>query len=258
MPVAQALERRDFHGSTDGLILLRLARAALGVEPNESTGRLEEMMEEMYSYMSNLESNEVVRGITILPGVLGHLETLASMKDTVACGLVTGNVEGIARLKMRGVGVWDTGALAPPSEEQQQRIWPGANDIGFLGGFGSDYCSGNIDDSARNHLDRAEQIAIATDRCRSLMAINNDNADRLDRVVHVGDAPADVLAAKSFATERAADAGVCVGMVAVATGSYTAEELTKLAGEPIPGCWEPVILEKGMADPAFLSACGVL
>ena len=62
--------------------------------------------------------------------------TLAAddMQERVACGLVTGNVEGIARKKMRSVGVHATGALAPPAAEQR---WAGEEDAAFLGGFGS-------------------------------------------------------------------------------------------------------------------------
>ena len=36
----------------------------------------------------------------------------AEMRERAACGLVTGNVEGIARKKMRAVGVYATGARA--------------------------------------------------------------------------------------------------------------------------------------------------
>jgi hypothetical protein len=72
----------------------------------------------------------------------------------------------------------------------------------------------------------------------------------------VGDAPADVLAAKWFSGANTDDS-ICVGMVAVATGSYSADELRELTGDSIPGKWEPIVLEKGMADPEFLSACGL-
>ena len=49
-----------------------------------------------------------------MPGVLDTLRDLASdeMRERAMCGLVTGNVEGIARKKMRAVGVCATGALA--------------------------------------------------------------------------------------------------------------------------------------------------
>ena len=77
------------------------------------------------------------------------------------------------------------------------------------------------------------------------------------RVVHVGDAPADVLAARACAERGLLGAGVCVGMVGCATGSYTAAQLRQLAGSAVPGSWEPVVLEKGMGDPGFLAACGI-
>ena len=72
----------------------------------------------------------------------------------------------------------------------------------------------------------------------------------------MGDAPADVLAAKWF-SEVKKDDDLCVGMVAVATGSYSAENLRELAGEPVPGKWEPIVLEDGMANTGFLKACGI-
>lgn len=282
-PVAQALERKDYHGSTDGLILLRLARATLGIgkdsgdfnndNSNISQETLDQLFDTMYDYIAKLKDDEVAEGIQVLPGVLGHLDTLASMQQqsagrysnsnspSLACGLVTGNVEGIARRKMRAVGVLATGVLSPPSTDQLQqkdRTWTGMDDdIGFLGGFGSDYCSRNIQDPSRNYLDRGEQIAIAAKRCRASLL----GASQLSRVVHVGDAPADVLAAKAYSESlldgEKPDESLCIGMVAVATGSYSAEQLREAAGTAIPGRWEPVILEDGMADPNFLDACGL-
>ncbi len=50
----------------------------------------------------------------------------------------------------------------------------------------------------------------------------------------------------------------CVGMVGVATGSYSSAQLAELAGPAGEGKWEPVILEEGIADPGFLAACGVV
>jgi hypothetical protein len=151
---------------------------------------------------------------------------------------------------MQAVGLFGTNALSSPCKTQKD--WPGSEELGFLGGFGSDYCSGDIDNIERNHLDRGEQIAIATKRCQNKLLDDGE----LQRVVHVGDAPADVLAAKWY-SEAKTDKDLCVGMVAVATGSYSADELRDLAGSPISGQWEPVILEEGMADPNFLSACGL-
>ena len=237
-PVAQALHGPEYHGSTDGLILLRLARATLGIQASESAPQLEALFQSMYDYIMTLPDEEVARGITPLPGVLDTLHTLAREPNHITCGLVTGNVEGIAVRKMKAVGIYQTGALAPAHPNQRTD--------GFLGGFGTDFCSGNIDDLERNHLDRSEQIGIAVSRCK----------DGLKRVVHVGDAPADVLAAKAFAS-RNTNPDLCVGCVGVATGSYSAEELRSLAGERIPGRWEPVVLEDGIADPTFREACGL-
>jgi len=252
-PVADALPTNLYHGSTDGLILLRLTKATLGIDTEVSYPKLEEMFQCMFDYMSSCSDEEIANHIAPLPGVLDQLVELSKRKDEVMCGLVTGNVEGIARLKMRAVGVWDTKSLSPPSG--MQKTWPGTEEISFLGGFGSDFCSGNIEDIARNHLDRGEQIAIATQRCQDLL--QDEPTKQLKRVVHVGDAPADVLAAKAF-SETLEDDGLCVGMIAVATGSYSAEELKELAGEPIPGKWEPVVLQDGMNAPNFLEACGVV
>jgi len=274
--VADALPTHLYHGSTDGLILLRLAKATLGMESKDSFDKLEEMFACMYDFMSAMEDTEIAAHITPLPGVMDHLNTLATatMKERVMCGLVTGNVEGVARKKMKAVGIFDTHALGPPcaTQKQQQQQWEGSQEYGFLGGFGSDYCSGDIDSLDRNHLDRGEQIAIAANRCKNILANNNsmdqvnDTCTRrqktLKRVVHVGDAPADVLAAKWFSERQSemnmnSEDKICVGCVAVATGSYTANELRQLAGEPIVGIWEPVILEEGMGDPSFLKACGI-
>ena len=203
----------------------------------------------MYKFICAMEKEEIADHIAVLPGVNKHLKELAKRRDDVLCGLVTGNVEGIARKKMDAVGILGTHALSPPCE--LQKVWIGSEDIGFLGGFGSDYCSGDIDNLERNHLDRGEQIAIAVERGRHILGDK-----KLKRVVHVGDAPADVLAAKWF-SEVNDDTNLCVGMVAVATGSYSTDDLIKVAGAAVPGKWEPVILKDGMSDPDFLKACCV-
>ena len=249
-PVSEALPRELYHGSTDGLILLRLAKATLNINSKESYPKLQDMFACMFQYINSMENDEIGEFISPLPGVIDQLKKLSNMKDEVICGLVTGNVEGIARRKMNAVGIFETNALHPPCETQKK--WDGTSHISFLGGFGSDYCSGDIDDVERNHLDRGEQIAIATQRGENILGINK----KLKRVVHVGDAPADVLAAKWY-SEAKTDNDLCVGMVAVATGSYTSNELRELAGEAIPGQWEPVILDDGMASDEFLNACGL-
>ena len=267
--VADVLPKHLYHGSTDGLILIRYAQAALQVPPEQSGAQLEGLMQIMYEYIMTLDDDAVASLLTPLPGVMETLQRLATMQQqqqqlqhqdhNVMCGLVTGNVEGIARRKMKAVGIWQTGALHPPCATQST-CWRGTQEIGFLGGFGSDYCSKDIENINRNHLDRAEQIKIAAQRCQTIVGqTNSKNGGTpprfLHRVVHVGDAPADVLAARAVADSEPT---YCVGMVAVATGSYSAKELDELCGTPVPGRWEPVVLEEGMKDPsAFLNACGI-
>lgn len=124
---------------------------------------------------------------------------------------MTGNVEGIARKKMRATGILATKALSAPAPDQ---TWDGDNDSAFLGGFGSDYCSGDIEDMSRINKDRGEQIVIACNRARSMLRPDQ----QLVRVVHVGDAPADLIAAKWCYEEQKFGADVVVGCVGVATG----------------------------------------
>ncbi|KAL7468355.1 hypothetical protein ACHAXS_008578 [Conticribra weissflogii] len=261
--IPDILEKHEFHGSTDGLILLRLAQKTLGTSftSSDASTKVDEMMKEMFDFVSSCDDSEVARGIAPLPGVLQTLKTLASEHynkggEKVACGLVTGNVEGIARRKMKALGILDTGALTPLSEPQGGKEWEGVEDIRFLGGFGSDFCSGDIINEERNYLDRGEQLAICVQRCLDLSVGRN-----LKRVIHVGDAPADILAAKAYVDHPTKPPGVCVSVVGVATGSYLVQELKELCGEFRHGIWEPVILEEGRGvgdEQEFLKACGLM
>jgi len=212
----------------------------------------------MYNFVSQCSDEEVATGIAPLPGVINTLQTLATndIGSGVACGLVTGNVEGIARRKMKALGIHDTGALTALKQPQGGRKWDGTEDIRFLGGFGSDYCSGDIDNHERNYLDRGEQIAICVRRCLDL---SNDHS--LKRVIHVGDAPADILAAKSYVNHSEKPEGLCVSVIGVATGSYSVDDIQRLCGKTIPGVWEPHVLEQGQGvgnEKEFLRACGLL
>ena len=55
--VPDALEREQYHGSTDGLILLRLAQATIQKSPKESADRLDELMSCMYQYIAELSDD---------------------------------------------------------------------------------------------------------------------------------------------------------------------------------------------------------
>ena len=96
------IDSSNYHGCTDGLISLNLAKAAFGIDSIDAAPKLPTVFRKMYEYFSNFDDDEVIRGIEPLPGVLNTLSELGSekYKDNLLCGLVTGNVEGIARKKM--------------------------------------------------------------------------------------------------------------------------------------------------------------
>lgn len=75
------------------------------------------------------------------------------------------------------------------------------------------------------------------------------------RVVHCGDAPGDVLAAKYCSEENKFGDSVTVSCIAVATGKFSADYLSSLFGDFEAGKWEPYILENGIADPSFIDLC---
>ena len=191
--IPQLLEKHEFHGSTDGLILMRLARKMMGpsFDKVEASSKLDLMMDTMYKFVSECSDDEVRTGIAPLPGAIQTLETLASYED-VAFGLVTGNVEGIARRKMQALGIYDAGALTSLSKPPKLggRIWEGMEEQRFLGGFGSDFCSGDIDDPTRNYLDRGEQLAICVQRCVEELCKSDD---QIKRVIHVGESSGTIL-----------------------------------------------------------------
>lgn len=102
---------------------------------------------------------------------------------------MTGNLEPIGWGKMEALGISDL--FSPPR----------------FGGFGSDFCSGDTDESWR---DRAELVRIAARRGEQAAG-----GAALGPRFHVGDAPMDVQAA--------AEAGAQA--VGVATGIFTEAEL---------------------------------
>ncbi|KAH8050516.1 HAD-hyrolase-like protein [Aureococcus anophagefferens] len=139
------------------------------------------------------------------------------------------------------------GRGAGPSPSRRRRLAAAEAESAFLGGFGSDFCSGDVDDADRNHRPRrADRHRLAPRRAHA----------SLERLVHVGDAPADVLAARACALEGLLDGddgpGV-VGCVAVGTGKYAPEHLADLAGDAVDGVWDPVVLADGLADLRFLA-----
>jgi len=248
------LPKEKYHGSTDGLILLNLAKFAFNVPVKESAPKLQALFHNMQAYFSTIPDEVITDEIIALPGVLESFETIRKNKDfrgRLLCGLVTGNVEGIARKKMRACGILRTGVLSPKAPDQN---WEGEAQSAFLGGFGSDFCSCNIDEPSRNYKDRGEQIVLAYRRACTLLLENEE----IVRVVHVGDAPSDILAAKWCYEEEKFGPGVTVGCIGVGTGRYSCTDLSQIAGVPVVGKWEPAILPDGICDPTFIEKCGII
>lgn len=91
----------DFAGKTDPRILRDLLGAA-GLAPDDIESGLPRFWE---CYLSELDDRIGTDPVTVLPGVCELIDGLAA-RDDVFLGLVTGNVEGGARLKLRSAGLW--------------------------------------------------------------------------------------------------------------------------------------------------------
>lgn len=154
---AGAIDEYDFHGKTDPRILWDLL-IALGRTPESIEAGLGSCFAR---YLVHLES-EIGNGeeVSLYAGVKVLIETLAGQRD-VLLGLLTGNIEGGARLK-----------LAPTGLLRHFR----------LGAYGSD--SG----------DRTRLPAIAAERARALAGASFPG----DRMIIIGDTPLDIECARAY------------------------------------------------------------
>lgn len=158
------------HGSTDPMVILNTLEY-YGIPQETAAPKLGELKAKMVDYAMQ-HASEVGEGVEVLPGVRDLLEFLSRQPDVVI-GLVTGNLEDIAWLKMEGLGI------------RQYFSVPN------FGGFGSD------------HSDRGELVKIATARAEQLFP----GGFRLR--AHVGDTPNDIRAAQYGG---AMAIGVCTGI----------------------------------------------
>jgi phosphoglycolate phosphatase-like HAD superfamily hydrolase len=146
-----------FHGKTDPRIVVELMTAA-GLEEPEVRRRLPEVWP---VYLELLERELAVRRragrVTLLPGIVELLAALASRPDVVL-GLLTGNIEGGARLKLEAAGLGSTFGV---------------------GGFGSD------------SEDRAEVARAALSRCVRM-------GGEEPAAVVLGDTPEDIACARAI------------------------------------------------------------
>ncbi|CAI5458786.1 unnamed protein product [Closterium sp. Yama58-4] len=160
------------HGSTDQAVLINTLEF-YGIPRHISEPQLPALCEAMLQYCQE-HAGDAADGIALLPGVRALLEELSRMQPGVVVGLVTGNLEHIAWLKMAGLEV-DSLFTTPR-----------------IGGFGSD------------HMDRGELVRIARQRAEERIA---GPAFRLH--AHVGDTPNDIIAARFGGAKPI---GVCTGI----------------------------------------------
>ncbi|KAG1680552.1 hypothetical protein FOA52_014999 [Chlamydomonas sp. UWO 241] len=200
------------HGATDPLIVIKVMEHH-GMKRDEILAKMPEVEAAMNNHFMNASAEDMAAGIEILPGVKDTLEAIKAA-GALSC-LVTGNLEPIGWAKMTALGI-------EPLFDHPR-----------FGGFGSDFCSGNVEESWR---DRAEFVRTAEKKCLAL------HPGATLRRFHVGDTPMDILAAL--------DAGAVA--IAVDTGVFTREQLEAVA----PG--KGVIHLSGMANTAaFMKAVGL-
>lgn len=144
-------------GRTD----LEIARASL-LTLGVSARRIDEGLDELKTVAAEAYARRVPDDLsaTVLPGMVELLESLAARED-VLLSLVTGNIEAIARLKLRAAGV---GSYFPAGQ----------------GGFGSD------------SEDRTDLPAIARRR-----AGGPDAPHPRERTLVIGDTPRDIACARA-------------------------------------------------------------
>ncbi len=110
------IARHDFAGKTDPRILRELLTAA-GRDPQEINARQPAFWER---YLAGLEAKLPHDPVTVLPGVRDLIHALAARRD-VYLGLVTGNVKGGARLKLRSAGLWRHFAVGGFGSDHEMR-----------------------------------------------------------------------------------------------------------------------------------------
>jgi len=144
------LSRYDFSGRTDPQITHMVLRDA-GLSASEVETKLDPLWE---IYLSGLQRNAVPGRIRALPGIPQLVDALEQHTDVILA-LLTGNIEGGARLKLGGVGL---------------------NDYFPFGAYGSD------------SADRTELPPIAVRRASEHAGIHISGAD----VVIIGDSIYDI------------------------------------------------------------------
>ena len=150
------LEAYDFRGKTDQRIVWDLMRTA-GLDDARIAAGLAECFAAYVAELERLIGDGA--GVTILPGVGALVRALAARADAVV-GLLTGNIEPGARVKLRPTGLWP---------------------LFRVGAFGSD------------EMDRRRLPAIACERAQRLTG----RPFAFEEVTIIGDTPLDVDCARA-------------------------------------------------------------
>jgi phosphoglycolate phosphatase-like HAD superfamily hydrolase len=154
---AGPIDAYDFRGGTDPQIIRDLLRHAGMGEEAIAAGEM--AVYRRYEMLLDVEIGDG-RGVSLYPGVRDLVETLAT-RDDVVVGLLTGNIEAGARIKLRPTG-----------------LWPHFR----LGAYGSD-------DADRTRLPR-----VAAGRAEQLVG----RVFRGPDTVIIGDTPRDIGCARAF------------------------------------------------------------
>jgi phosphoglycolate phosphatase-like HAD superfamily hydrolase len=150
------IDRYDFRGKTDPRIVLDLMRGA-GIRDDVIQAGMSACFD-AYVAVLDRRLGDGAR-VTVLPGVADVVRALAARDDALV-GLLTGNIEAGARLKLRSTG------LTP---------------LFRVGAFGSD------------SMDRRRLPAVACERARALAG----REFPFERVTIIGDTPLDVDCARA-------------------------------------------------------------
>ncbi|MGH7391801.1 MAG: HAD family hydrolase [Candidatus Rokuibacteriota bacterium] len=153
---AGPIDRYDFRGRTDPRIVLDLMRAA-GLDDAGVAARLPACLDAYVRELAALIADG--RRVDVMPGVADVVRQLAARDDAVV-GLLTGNIERGARVKLAPTGLWP---------------------LFRLGAYGSD------------DADRRRLPAIACTRAR----VRTGRDFPFDRVTIIGDTPLDVDCARA-------------------------------------------------------------
>lgn len=150
------IESYDFRGKTDPRIVLDLMRGA-GLAPPVIDAKLPACFD---AYVAELDAliGDGAR-VKVMPGI-GEVVKALAVRDDAVVGLLTGNIEAGARVKLRPTGLWP---------------------LFRLGAYGSD------------DLDRRKLPAIACERARHVAG--HDFA--FEQVTIIGDTPLDVDCARA-------------------------------------------------------------